>query len=236
MSDSGGKQETQSDPWKGLQPYLMQGYGAAAQNILGQPTFVGFSPETEQALEAQTARAQAGNPLLGLAQQQTAATLGGEYLGQTPYLDQLQESVMSTVMPGVDSQFGMASGRFGSPLHAEALSRGVTRGMAPYLFGEYGAERGRMMDASRMAPGLGQADYFDIGQLAQVGQMRRGLEQERLMEPGQRTMQYLAALGGTAPLLAGTGTSTQRQFMNPLMMGLGAGTTLAGAALPMFIG
>ena len=151
---------------------------------------------------------------------------------------------MSTVMPGIDSRFNLASGRFGSPAHAEALGRGVTRGMAPYLFGQYGDERARMMQASSMAPGLAREDYFDISQLGQVGTARENLERQRLQdaisrfefgqqEPTSRTQQYLAAIGGTAPLLAGTGQTTGRvqQSMNPLAMGLGAATTLGGAAL-----
>ncbi len=250
MSDSGQKQETTSDPWGGIQPYLQTGYSRAQRDILGRKqqffpgeTYVGFAPETEQALALQTQRAQ-DNPLLGLGQEQTAATLRGDYLGQNPYFADIQDAVMSSVMPQVDSQFGMASGRFGSPAHAEALGRGVSRGMAPYLFGEYGAERGRQMQAAGMAPGMAQADYFDIGQLANVGAAREGLEGRALQdeinrfnfyqqEPVNRLQNYMGILGGSAPLIAGSGTTqaTTRQPFNPLTFGLGAATTLGGAAL-----
>jgi len=249
MSGDSGKQETTTDPWSGIQPYLQSGYSAAKRNVLmdrqeffpGQ-TYVDYAPETEQALAQQTQRAGA-NPLLGLAQDETAATLGGDYLGQNPYLSQLQDSVMSSVMPQVDSQFGMASGRFGSPAHAEALGRGVSRGMSPFLFQEYGAERGRMQDAAQAAPGLAREDYFDIGQLGQVGASREALDRMALQdemsrfqfgqdEPRQRLQQYMGILSGSAPLIAGSGTTTAQQpGINPLAMGLGAATTLGGAAL-----
>ncbi len=250
MSGDSGKQETQSEPWGGVQPYLRQAYKGAQRDILNTPreffpgqTYVGFAPETEQALAAQTARAQS-NPLLGQAQDYTSATLAGDYLGQNPYLEGLSDSVLSSVMPQVSSQFGGASGRFGSPAMAEALGRGVSRGMAPYLFQEYGAERGRMQDAARMAPGMAQADYFDIGQLANVGAQRQGLEQQALQdeinrfnfaqqEPTQRLQDFMGILGGSAPLIAGSGTTqaTTQQAFNPLTFGLGAATTLGGAAL-----
>ena len=250
MSGDSGKQETQSEPWQGVQPYLRKAYRGAERDILNRPqeffpgqTFVGFAPETEQALAAQTARAQS-NPLLSQAQDYTSATLAGDYLNQNPYLEGLSDSVLSSVMPQVASQFGGASGRFGSPGMAEALGRGVSRGMAPYLFQEYGAERGRQQQAAQMAPGMAQADYFDIGQLANVGAARQGLEQQALQdeinrfnfaqqEPVQRLQNFMGILGGSAPLIAGSGTTTssQQQAFNPLTFGLGAATTLGGAAL-----
>lgn len=250
MSGDSGKQETVSEPWSGVQRFLSQGYRAAESDVLNRPqeffpgqTFVGYSPETEQALAAQTQRAGA-NPLLGQAQDYTSGVIGGDYLNANPYLDQLSDSVLSSVMPQVSSQFGGASGRFGSPAMAEALGRGVSRGMAPFLFQEYGAERGRQQQAAQMAPGLAREDYFDIGQLGQVGAARENLERQALQdeisrfnfgqqEPVQRLQNYMGILGGSAPLIAGSGTtqaSTQQAF-NPLTFGLGAATTLGGAAL-----
>ncbi len=249
MSGGGGqKQETTSEPWEGIQPYLGKGYQTALRDVLSRPqeffpgqTYVEYSPETEQALALQTARA-TNNPLLQQAQDYTSATLGGEYLGQNPYLDQLQESVMSTVMPQVDSQFGMASGRFGSPAHAEALGRGVSRGMAPYLFQEYGAERARQQQAAGMAPGMAQADYFDIGQLGRVGQARDQLARAALqdqmnrfnfyqMEPTQRIQNYMGILGGSAPLIGGAGQVTQQAGGGGGLSAGGAASGAAGGAL-----
>ena len=145
---------------------------------------------------------------------------------------------MSSVMPGVDSQFGMASGRFGSPAHAEAMGRGVSRGMAPYLFGEYGNERARQMQASAMSPSLAAADYGDIAQLGQVGAARENLDRMALQdemsrfnfaqqEPLLRTQQYMQALSGSAPLLGGAGTTTAQGGGGG---GFSAGGALGGAA------
>ncbi len=250
MSGDSGKQETKSEPWGGIQPYLRAGYRGAAEDILRRPqeffpgqTYVDYSPETQQALDLQTQRAGA-NPLLGQAQDYTSGVLGGDYLNNNPYMDQLSDSVLSSVMPQVSSQFGGASGRFGSPAMAEALGRGVSRGMAPFLFSEYGAERGRQQQAAQMAPGLAREDYFDIGQLGQVGAAREALDRQALQdeisrfnfaqqEPVNRLQNYMGILGGSAPLIAGSGTtqaSTQQPF-NPLTFGLGAATSLGGAFL-----
>ena len=205
-----------------------------------------YSPETEQALAAQAARAGA-NPLLGLGQEQISSTLQGDYLGSNPYLDQLGESVLSTVRPSIDSMFGGASGRLGSPAHAEALGRGVSNAMAPYLFGEYGNERARMMQAAGMAPQMAREDYFDIGQLGQVGAARENLERMALQdemsrfqfaqrEPIDRTMQYMQALQGSGPLIGGAGTTTSGAGGGgPSVMG-GLGGAASGAAMGSMLG
>ena len=243
MSGGGDKQETSAEPWGAVKPYLRRGYAAAEEDILDRPreffpgqTYVDYSPETEQALALQTARA-GSNPLLGQAQDYTGSVLAGDYLGQNPYLSQLSDSVLADVMPQVASQFGGASGRFGSPGMAEALGQGVSRGMAPYLFQEYGAERGRQQQAAGMAPGMAQADYFDIGQLGAVGQAREGLERLALQdemnrfnfgqqEPTQRLQDYMGILSGSAPLIGGAGRVTQAGQGG----GLSAGGALGGAA------
>lgn len=248
----GQTQTTTTEPWSGVRGYLRGMYGAAKQDVLNRPleffpgqTYVDYSPETEMALTGQYNRALAGSPLNPAAQNQVIGTLGGQYLGQNPYLDQLQQNVLGTVKPGVDTMFEMA-GRGGSPLQAEALGRGVSQGMAPHLFGSYEAERQRMMDASRLAPQLAREDYFDIGQLGQVGAAREAMSQRELsdamarhefaqMEPYQRIQRYGGILGGTAPLIGGAGgmtTGTQQQI-NPLALGLGLYSTMQGGAMRM---
>ncbi len=253
MSGGGDKQETKTEPWSGVQPYLGRGYQAAEADILDRPqeffpgqTYVDYSPETEQALALQTARAGA-NPLLSQAQDYTSGVLAGDYLGQNPYFDQLSDSVLSNVMPQVSSQFGGASGRFGSPAMAEALGRGVSRGMAPYLFQEYGAERGRQQQAAGMAPGMAQADYFDISQLGRVGAAREDLERLALQdemarfqfgqqEPTQRLRDYMGILSGSSPLLGGAGTMTASAPGGGFSAGGAAGGALSGAASGALLG
>ena len=123
MSGGGGsdKQETQTEPWRGLQPYLSRGYQEAEQQILDRPleffpgqTFVGFSPESEAALGGMTQRALQGSPLVDMAQGRGFGMIGapgtealtrtamGAYTGaENPYLDALTESISSRVLPQV---------------------------------------------------------------------------------------------------------------------------------------
>ena len=101
----------------------------------------------------------------------------------------------------------------------------------------------RLIHVSTVMPSLFDGQLNLIGQLGQVGAARENLDRMRLQdemsrfefgqqEPINRTMQFMQALGGSAPLIGGAGTTTvQQPGMNPLMMGLGAATTLGGAAL-----
>ncbi len=252
-SGGGGTTTTtqESAPWPEQQPFLKTGFQEAEANVLNRPlsyfpesTVVPFAPETEAAMGAQANRAFQGSPLLGGAQNYTGDVLSGQYLSpeSNPFLANISDSVMSAIRPGVDSMFA-GGGRAGSPSHAEALGRGVSRGMAPYLFGEYGRERGAMENAANRAPGLAREDFFDIGKLADVGGMREGKAQEGLQdmisrfnfgqaEPTNRLAQYMNLIQGN---YGGTSTATQtaQQQTNPLLLGLGAATSLAPMAFGM---
>lgn len=271
---------TNSEPWSEQKPYLATGFESALTDVLNRPrsyfpdsTVVPYSPETMSALSAQSNRALQGSPLLGGAQDYTGDVLGGEYLSAAPsqaggytgdvlsgkYLDpesnpflaNVQDSVLSQVQPQVAGTFARAGRTGGSPLAAEALGRGVSRGMAPYLFGEYGRERGIMEgaagreydrfsqergvmeNAANRAPGLAREDYFDIGQLANVGAARELKADEGLQdsisrwnfaqaEPTERLGQYMNMIGGGYGGTS-TGSQTSSQSSNPLLTGLGLG-------------
>lgn len=185
---SGKSQEVDTDPWAGVQPYLSELFREGQANVLDRPlefypdsTAVPFSPETEISLAAQTGRAVLGNPLNPASQQHIGDTLSGNYFAGGAGFDAAKDAVTSSVIPDVDSQFG-AGGRFGGALQSEAIGRGVSRGLAPYL----DAERNRMMQASEMAPGLAREDYFDISQLGQVGLQREDLYGRTLQDQVDR--------------------------------------------------
>ena len=209
---------TTSEPWEEQKPFLKTGFQKAGEDVLNRPlsyfpdsTVVPFAPETTAALGAQSTRALQGSPVLGAAQDYTQGLLTDP--GSSPIFD----AVMSSVRPGVDSSFARA-GRGGSPLHSEALGRGVARGMAPF-----------MESAAGRAPGLAREDYFDIDKFRDVGVAREGKAEEGLAEqiarhnfaqsePTDRLRQYMSLIqgnyGGTT-----TGSSTARQNANvPLML------------------
>lgn len=231
-----------SEPWEAQQPFLEQGFRRSLRDVLRSPdqyfpgdTFVPFSPETEFGIAAQTGRALGGNPLNPMSQQQAMATMGGGYLGQGPAWDAMTDAVTSAVVPQVDSEFG-AGRRFGSPLHAEAVSRGVSRGLAPVL----DAERDRMLQATALAPSLANQDYHDIQQLMGAGAMREDLFGRQLQdqinrwnfamqEPEQRIANYMSLIRG------GFGGTTENTQMVEGGGGGGPGMAQAGVGAAMSI-
>lgn len=235
-----------SDPWSGQQPYLTEGFKAAQQEFRsGRPeyfpdsTVVPYSPETETALNMRTQQATDPNSLLGMAGTETAATLRGDYLqAGNPVYDQMLQGVTRSVRPGVDSAFA-GSGRFGSPLHSEALGRGISQGMVPYIAAERGRQYGAAQDADRVS-------RFAPGALAEVGQAREGMSRQELQEDidrwnfeqnreKQKIADYMGAITGN---YGGTtnATTTQPRYSNPLMSGLGTAGSAANLVMTPFGG
>lgn len=251
MSGGGsGKTETKTEPWRGLQPYLSRGYQEAQSNVLDRPleffpgqTYVGYSPETESALSGISERAQAGSPLIDMAQGRGMGVMGapgtealtntalGAYTGQeNPYLDQLTESIRSRVLPGVQSSFGMAGRTGDSPLAQGIMAREMTNALAPFQFGEYGRERGLQEGAAgqlasnqlagmSMAPELAGVDFSDLARLGQVGQAREAKSMEELQDEMSRFQ-----FGQMEP---GSRVSQYMQMLSgtaPLVGGMGTST------------
>lgn len=236
MGSGGGQSTTTSGeqvPWKHLQQPLRTGYAHAEESILNRPTefypgrtTTDFSPHTSEALGRQYARGQAGSPLLRASQDYTQGLL------TDPQSSPIFDAVMSETRPGIDSAFAGA-GRSGSGLHAEALGRGVTRGLAPYT--EAAADR---------APGLAREDYYDIDRMGGVGraieqQQQRVIDEGRERfeygqnEPTRRVMQYMNALSPTAGLGGGTTSTTSgdgKGAGNSLLTAAGLGLGAAGTA------
>ena len=235
-----------TEPWPKQKPFLQTGFQQAESNVLNRPleyfpgsTVVPFSPESQGALGAQTNRAVQGNPLLGQAQGYTSDVLGGQFTdpATNPFMSNVLDSTISSVRQNVDSGFAQG-GRFGSPAHAGTFGKEMGRAMSPYLFGEYGRERGFQQDAANLAPGLAREDYFDIGQLGDVGAAREGKSQEVLgediarfnfgqSEPTNRLAQFMNLIQGS---YGGTSTASQtaQQGANSALLGGGAGLSLLG--------
>jgi hypothetical protein len=248
-TNTGGTTTTSTqttEPWAEQKPYVQTGFQETEANVLNRPlsyfpgsTVVPFAPESQAAMGAQTNRALQGSPLLGQAQGYTSDVLGGKFTdpSSNPFMANISDSVMSAIRPGVDSMFAQG-GRAGSPSHAEALGRGVSRGIAPYLFNEYGRERGFQESAANRAPGLAREDYYDIGKLGDVGAAREGKAEEGLAEqiarfnfgesePTNRIAQFMNLIqggyGGTS-----TASQTASQSANSALLGGGGILKLLG--------
>lgn len=269
MSDGGSEPSGQqtvvnnTEPWDGQKDYLTTGYSRAQSDILNSPTqyypdstVVPFSNQTTQALGMQESRALNGSPVMGAANQMAQNTLQGGYLNANPHFDAAVESATrpmvdnfkTNVMPAIQSGFA-GRGRYGSGLMGqqqqqagEALTRQVGDVAGSMAYKNYGDERQRMMQAGTLAPTYAANDYQDIGQLAQVGQVREAQAGAVLQDdinryyqgqqaPKDALAQYMALVSG-----GGYNSQTQQQpiYSNPVGNALGMGATAAGIAGTLF--
>lgn len=278
-SSGGGSSTTNttSTPWEGLQPYLTGSLQATAKGfglnsdgtnagynsstglnpaILGVPysgnTVAADSPLTTEALNAETARARAGTPYLGAADNYMGDILSGKYLtpDSNPYIkatyDQAAKSVTdnynNVVNPGIDSQ-ATSNGRYGSGAYAQARNTSdVTLGhdlndLATNIYGtNYQNERNLQTGALTAIPQMQANDYYDANQLAGVGDYYTNLGQQNLdasiNQYNQRQQLPLTALqtysniiNGAPDPMSTSATSTQRKAAQQAG---GAGGALGG--------
>lgn len=194
--DGGGTtQVVQSNqqPWSAQQPYLTFGF-QEARNLYDRgpyqfypnSTVVPFSGQTESALTGIENRANAGSPLIGQSQSELSKTLNGDYLSAgNPAFGAMMGRIRSELTPQIDAKFA-GSGRYGSGAHSAALTSALSDTAGQLAFQNYDAERNRMGQAMGLAPGLAQADYMDLAQLANVGAAREGKAGEELSDQIQR--------------------------------------------------
>jgi hypothetical protein len=218
-------------------------YNAAGPSYYQNSTVVPFSGQTEQALQQQETRALAGNPLVPAAQQQMQSVIAGDYLSAgNPYFSQVADRVGESVLPRVAAQFS-ASGRYGSPSAQRAASMGMTDALGALAYQNYGDERKAQQAAVTSAPQMAMADYADIGQLANVGQMRETQAGAQLQDQinrynyeqnlqDQKLARYAAQVAGGS--YGGTSTSTQPIYSNNLATYGGLGLGAIGAAGTLF--
>lgn len=222
----------------------------------GGPTVVPFSQQTNQALNMQQDRALAGSPVVDAAQGFTTDLLGGNSPlagmaegGENPYLDATFDQAAGAVNRNLDTVLA----RSGRDVNANMGARADQLGdLATKIYGgAYENDANRRLSAastlgSQQLSAAGQAiplanqDYFDIGQLRNVGgqvenlagqyqqdAMRRfNFEQNR---PENALNAYLSRLSGQ-PLGQ---SNTQTMFRNPMAGALG-GAASGAAAGSMF--
>ena len=269
MSTGSGKSNTietrtNTGPPAFQQPFLQRGFEEARSNILDRPTsffpgstVVPFSPESETSLNLATTRALSGSPLQQAGLGHAQNVIQGDFTGQgnpafqgmvDRAVQPLTRQYEDVALPGVRGAFS-AAGRGGSNIASGTAVGNVTDDYlrsvgdvsAQLAYPTYERERAAQDQFAGQAPGLAQADYSDIGNLAGVGAARESLAGAQAAEdaarfgfnqnePTQRIGQYLAAVGGGG--FGGTQTSiTPQQPSNPLL-GLLGGAALGGSMMP----
>jgi len=203
-SSGGGQTTAQSvTPYSAAEPALSQIISEAGQ-LYGQGVgAAGYVPPTQQTLQGL-----AGQEALGTAaQQQMAATLGGQYLN--PFLSPLIQKTAADITTGVQSQFSGAGRTPTSPLAQQTALGQVAQAALPLAFQTYGQERGRQLGLATQVPSL-----------FQTGQQLEALQRQQQLAPAQALQQYASFV---TPIASGFPTTTgqvQTQA-NPFSTALG---------------
>jgi len=228
----GGTQTTTSELDPTVKPFVQYGleeskrlYQTPGPSYYPGQTYVDPSATTQSALQAATARATAGSPLLPAAQAQQLNTIQGGNLGLNPYFSaalqgaggaatrQFQDAIQS-----IGSRAAQA-GRYGSGAMGDLESR-ASQNLAETLankagelaYADYGRERGIQEAAIANAPQMAQADYADIQNLLATGKTEEDYSRQALQAdidrfsfeqnlPYSKLQSYLSgAYGAPAPI------------------------------------
>lgn len=120
-----------------------------AKSTYGGPRVADMSGDTQQGLGQLT-----NNSGYGTSEAYYNNVLNGDYLNAgNPYMEQVKQSVMDSVMPGINATFAR-SGMTGATNHAGQLATGLSNGMAGHLFANYENERNRQMSAAGALPNM----------------------------------------------------------------------------------
>ena len=209
MSFGGGSSGGNTATTQGVTPYAAAEPAlgqilSEATNLYGQGVgAAGYVPPTQQTLTGL-----AGQEALGTAaQQQMAATLGGQYLN--PFLAPIIQKSAADIATGVQSQFSAAGRTPGSPMSQQQIVSQVAQAALPLAFGQYETERGRQLGIASQAPSL-----------VQTGSQLENIQRQRQLAPAQALQQYAGFVSPIATGLPTTIGSSQVQA-NPFSTALG---------------
>jgi hypothetical protein len=210
-----------------IQPYLtyglqqaQQAYQGGGPQYYGGPTFVSPSTTTQTGLQALEARASLGNPLLQSAQNQLQNTVSGGFLGGNPFFQgafqpaaQAAQTQFQQTLGDIGSKASLA-GRYGSGAMGSLQDRAagvfgqqLTNTAGQLAYQNYADERNRQQAATLASPAMAQADYQDIQNMLQAGQLREGYQGQQLQsdmarfnflqnQPQQNLQNYLSLVYG----------------------------------------
>ena len=208
---SGGTTTSQVTPYAPAEPALAQILSEAGQLYNQGVGAAGYVAPTQQTLQGLAAQEQLGTA----AQQQLAATLGGQYLN--PFLQPLLQKTAGDIATSVSQQFTGAGRTPGSPMSQQQIVSQVAQAALPLAFQEYGIERGRQLGIAQRTPSL-----------LQTGQQLEAIQRQRQLAPLQALQQYA---GLVTPIATGLPTTvgSQQVQANPFSTALGG--ALAGSQL-----
>ena len=212
-SSGGGQTTTQGvTPYSAAEPALGQ-ILSEATNLYGQGVgAAGYVAPTQQTLTGLAQQEALGTA----AQQQLAATLGGQYLN--PFLAPLIQKTGADIATSVQSQVSGAGRTPTSPMAQQQALSQVAQAALPLAFQEYGTERGRQLGLATQLPSV-----------FQTGQQLEAIQRQQQLAPAQALQQYA---GFVSPIASGfpTTVGSQQVQANPFSTAMGG--ALLGASIP----
>jgi len=207
-SSGGGQQQVTSQavtPYAAAEPALSQILSEAGQ-LYGQGVgAAGYVAPTQQTLTGLAQQEQLGTA----AQQQLAATLGGNYLN--PFLSPLIQRTAGDIYTNVAQQFSGAGRTPTSPMAQQQALSQVAQAALPLAFQEYGQERGRQLGLATQLPSV-----------FQTGQQLEAIQRQQQLAPYQALQQYA---GLVTPIASGfpttVGSGQVQTQANPFSTALG---------------
>jgi hypothetical protein len=212
-SSGGGQTTTQSvQPYAAAQPALNQIISEAGQLYAQGPQAAGYVAPTTQTLTGLAQQEQLGTA----AQQQLAATLGGQYLN--PFLSPLIQKSAGDIYTNVAQQFSGAGRTPGSPMMQNQVTSQVAQAALPLAFQQYDAERARQLGIATRAPSL-----------LQTGQQLEQIQRQQNLAPAQALQQYA---GLVSPIASGFPVTAGQVDTRANPLTTAAGGALIGSAIP----
>jgi hypothetical protein len=209
-SSGGGQTTTQSvQPYAAAEPALGQIISEAGQIYQQGPMAAGYVAPTQQTLQGLATQETMANA----ANQQLAATLGGQYLN--PFLSPLIQKTAQDITTGVQSQFSGAGRTPTSPMAQQQALAQVAQAALPLAFQEYGIERGRQLGVAQRIPSL-----------LQTGQQLEAIQRQQQLAPFQALQQYA---GLVSPIAAGFPTTQGSQAVQASPVSSALGGALIGS-------
>ena len=218
-SSGGGQTTTQSvQPYAAAQPALNQIISEAG-NLYGQGVQAsGYVAPTQQTLTGLAQQESMGTA----AQQQLAATLGGQYLN--PFLSPLIQKSAGDIYTNVAQQFSGAGRTPTSPLAQQQVTSQVAQAALPLAFQQYDQERARQLAIASQAPSV-----------LQTGQQLEQIQRQQNLAPFQSLQQYAGLVSPIAsgfPVTSGQANTSA----NPLTTGLGGAVTASALGFNPLLG
>lgn len=164
--------------------------------------------------------------------------LNGTYLNQgNPYQTQLNNSIISSVMPSINNAFS-AAGMTGSTLNQTALAQGLSNGIAQPMYQNYQNERGLQQNAASLLPGVSTQNAQNAITAGQMGEQYTQAnldaqkqayyeQQQAKIAPYQNAGPLINQIAG----LGGTSSGTQTTTSNPSIGQQIAGGAMLGTSL-----